>query len=118
MLCQRYYYRNTPGAINRAITDSAYIISTTQAIGIVKYPVVMRAAPSALEQSGTAADYAIFAAGAATNCSAVPSFNSATNANGVLLATVSSGLTNGNGGLVGTGSVSGASAYLGWSAEL
>jgi hypothetical protein len=79
----------------------------------------MRIAPTALEQSGTASDYRITAASGAANCSSVPVFGSNTNmfAWGVNF-TVSSGLTSGQGASGRTGSTTGASGYLAWSAEL
>jgi hypothetical protein len=72
----------------------------------------MRSAPSALEQSGTAADYNINSGGAAVTCSSVPAFLTATTNNATTTFTVASGLTTGNGAL-GRGL-----GYLAWSAEL
>jgi hypothetical protein len=79
----------------------------------------MRIAPSALEQSGTANHYAVNFAGTNTTCSAVPTYGSnTTDTHYGVTVTVSSGLTAGQGGRGITDTTNGASAYLGWSAEL
>jgi len=115
-LCQRYYYRNAPGAANRVFAAGQAF--TTAAAGIqVPFPVSMRDRPTALEQSGTASDYKVLnSAGTDIACSAVPTFNAATsNIMGWVAMTVASGLTAGNGT---SGLTNGANGYLGWSAEL
>ena len=115
-LCQRYYYRNSPGAANRVFAGGQAFATT--AVGIqVPFPVSMRDRPTALEQSGTASDYKVLnSAGSDIACSAVPTFNAATsNIMGWVAMTVASGLTAGNGTSGLTNSVNG---YLGWSAEL
>jgi hypothetical protein len=75
----------------------------------------MRAAPSALEQSGTAADYTVLVSGLLAACSAVPTFSVAGLTVAVVNLTVASGLT---AGTAGTGRAANTSAYLAWSAEL
>ncbi len=118
-LCQRYYYRVTPGAVNLAFPGAGYSINTTAMDANIIFPVTMRTAPSALEQSGTANQYAVNEAGTLISCSSVPVFvGSTTNAVGSMRATVASGLTVGRAGIVRTESTNGATAYLGWSAEL
>jgi hypothetical protein len=116
-LCQRYYYRNFPAAISKHF---GYVsaASTTSAILTGQFPVKMRTTPTALEQSGTANQYAVVFA-ATTTCSAVPTYNAITTSThyGVNL-TVSTGLTASQGGRAGTDATNGAGAYLGWSAEL
>jgi hypothetical protein len=114
-LCQRYYYRNAPAAANKYLVTTAWANQTTTAFGIFQFPVTMRTSPSALEQSGTAGDYAVFLANSATNCSAVPTFNSASEVNSLITFTVSSGLTVGQ---AGTARTTGTNGFLGWSAEL
>jgi hypothetical protein len=114
-LCQRYYYRNAPAAANKYLVTTAWANQTTTAFGIFQFPVTMRTSPSALEQSGTAGDYAVFLANSATNCSAVPTFNSASEVNSLITFTVSSGLTVGQ---AGTARTTGTAGFLGWSAEL
>ncbi len=76
----------------------------------------MRAAPTALETTGTAADYRVFHAGTATTCSLVPSFNGASEYEIEFDSTVASGLTVGQG--VMQGASNGITAFLAWSAEL
>ena len=107
-LCQRYYYKITE------VTSNAMgmCASTTTARLNIVFPTTMRTAPTALEQSGTAANYNINTGGSAVNCSAVPTFLSGTVNNGAVTFTVASGLTTGNGALGRGGD------YLAWSAEL
>ena len=112
--CQRYYYKTLannneffPG-MGMADTDGNTVILNTQ------FPVRMRSAPSALEQSGTASDYKIRRSTTQT-CSSVPTFGHAT------LDQVSTQFTKSSHGWGDGSSVrcwSGATdAYLGWSAE-
>jgi len=114
-MCQRYYYRATVSTFNQAFS-MGQCYSTTQAFGVVPFPVTMRTNPSALEQSGTATDYKLTTAifGGA-NCSAVPTFNAASYSNGVVVFTVAAGIVAGNAVALQSGSANG---YLGWSAEL
>jgi len=107
-LCQRYYYRISEVASNAVGMCAA----TTNARLNITFPTTMRAAPTALEQSGTAADYNINFGGSAVTCSAVPAFLTGTINNGSVTFTVASGLTTGNGAF-GRGA-----GYLAWSAEL
>jgi hypothetical protein len=117
-LCQRYYYKIFPGATS-AIFGPAYSFSTTEAQAAIPYPVTMRTAPTALEQSGTANHYTVVAGSSVVTCSAVPTHGaSTTNYSAIVNATVSSGLTVGYGGLLRSDATNGANAYLGWSAEL
>jgi hypothetical protein len=114
-LAQRYYYRavipTTPARFGVGMVNS-----TTTAEGFIQFPTTMRSNPTALEQSGTAADYSIFSTGSvATNCSAVPTFNTATPFGSSVTYTVASGLTGGQAVII---RASNTSAYLGWSAEL
>jgi hypothetical protein len=114
-LCQRYYYRITSGGIGNRI-GMGQVYASTNALGYTSFPVPMRVAPSALDQTGTAANYQITnSALAAQNCSAVPAFNSADVFQANTIFTVASGLTAGNACLYVTAA---ANVYLGWSAEL
>jgi hypothetical protein len=115
--CQRYYFRYTPDAGTLRILSTGQCVSTTVAGIAYKYPVTMRTRPTALEQSGTAANYALLnATGTAVSCSAVPSYDSATTTEfGWFLFTVASGLVAGNATVALSASTSG---HLGWSAEL
>ena len=116
-LCQRYYYRIVSQA-SYGRFGPAYVQNTTASQATIAFPVTMRTSPSALEQSGTASDYAMIYLTTATNCSAVPTFNSGTNSFGATVGTtVASGLTAGNGAQF-TSASGVTTAYLGWSAEL
>jgi hypothetical protein len=117
MMCQRYYYRQTSQAAGDYFVPNAYAISTTQAFGYNTFPVPMRTRPTALEQSGTAADYNVVRCGLGTNanCSSVPTFGVANLTSAQTVFTVSSGLSNGTAGSV---QANNTNAYLGWSAEL
>jgi hypothetical protein len=111
-LCQRYYYRiRSSGTIRVA---NGFAVSTTLVDLFVQYPTTMRTAPTALEQTGTATDYAVQYLATSATCSAVPTFVAATEQGTQTRYTTAAVLTAGNGliGRVLTG------AYLGWSAEL
>jgi len=116
-LCQRYYYRLKATAANYPF-GFAQCYSTTSAGALIPYPVTMRTAPSALEQSGTAGDYAVYSSvGSQQVCTAVPAYAGVltTTAYGAVNFTVASGIVAGN---VTQGYGVNSSAYLGWSAEL
>jgi hypothetical protein len=67
IMCQRYYYKNFPGAANVTL-GSGFVATTTIARIVTPFPVSMRAAPTALEQSGTASDYKVAHTSTSTNC--------------------------------------------------
>ncbi len=118
MMCQRYYYKIFPQDTNSFLC-AGYVNSSTTALLSGFYPVTMRIAPTALEQSGTASNYRIVSPVNSANCSSVPTFSSSTNQYGfVVNFTVASGLTTGYGATGRTGDTTGASGYLAWSAEL
>ena len=82
----------------------------------ISFPTQMRTAPSALEQTGTAANYSILNDGDnVVTCSSVPVFQVFQTSGGLINFTVASGLTSGEGSM---GRSSNADAYLAWSAEL
>jgi len=113
--CQRYYYRMVGTPSGNAFS-AGFNDSTTKAVLKEPFKVSMRIPPTALEQSGTATDYAVrHAASAITTCSAVPNFVTATADESTVEFNVASGLTAGQ-GCVGRAATT--SAYLGWSAEL
>ena len=115
-LCQRYYYKVFPGVLGKILATGGNCDSTIYAYSTVSFPVTMRTAPSTLEQTGTATDYAVYHSGTTTVCSAVPAINNTTSQNVALTTfTVASGLTVGRVAAIGANS---ASAYLAWSAEL
>ena len=112
--CQRYYYKAQSTTAGNRISVG-YNRSTTISEQLITFPVTMRTAPSALEQSGTAGDYSVLHGATATNCSVVPSFNSAEISQATIFLTVASGLTTGQGSL---GRAVTTDAYFAWSAEL
>jgi hypothetical protein len=114
MFCQRYYQKFTATAGGQ-VFGSGMMNTTTTSRNFIPFLVPLRTNPTALEQSGTAGDYAIFHGGTVTTCSAVPGFVAATVNGATFEATIASGGTAGNGSLFRAAT---ASAYLGWSAEL
>jgi hypothetical protein len=113
--CQRYYYRIGPVA-SQAVFGPAVADTTTLGRCTGSFPVTMRTPPTALEQTGTAGNYVIRTGGTARTCSAVPSFDSATENIWQIVTTVASGQTAGQGGFLRADAI--ITAYLGWSAEL
>ena len=114
-LCQRYYYRQVATATG-ARMGLGQSTSTTLVIGYTSFPVTMRTSPTALEQTGTAANYLLTnSAGANVACSTVPIFNSADTFQANTVFNVASGLAAGNASFY---VASAANIYLGWSAEL
>lgn len=113
-LCQRYYYRITANGIGN-ILATGYNNQTTTSQQFISFPITMRIAPTAIEQSGTATDYAILHSNSAVVCSAVPVIQSATVGGCRVTCTVAAGLTVGQGAMVYAAT---ASAYFGFSAEL
>jgi hypothetical protein len=111
--CQRYYFRLTFDANTRRFGSGIANLSTNAQIAI-PFPVTLRTTPTALEQSGTAGDYSVFA-GVNVTCNAVPTYEQATQVQGVISLPVASGLT---AGYAAMGRNINTNAYLGWSAEL
>ena len=118
--CQRYYYKIVPGSPDSEFGAMSGNQKTTVADGIFMFPVTMRTPPAALEQTGTAANYALYPlnGGARINCSSVPLFSAAFVNCAKVRFTVASGLTAGQVGLFLTGSAAPSTTYLAWSAEL
>jgi len=113
-LCQRYYYKQqSTGAASYFGVGT--VNSSTLVVALIKFPVALRTAPSALEQDGTAGDYRVTVGATSTNCSSVPVFNSGDVWGATVQFTVASGLTIAQSALL--RSVN-STAYLGWSAEL
>ena len=111
--CQRYYYRISGNTGDRlAIGNNS---GTTNSEVTTFFPVQMRVAPTALEQSGTATDYSVRSAGANTTCSAVPFFGLGQTTSASTSLPVTAGLIGGNGSFARSNATG---AYLGWSAEL
>jgi hypothetical protein len=115
-LCQRYYYKmlNTSGNINGESFGAGVCVSTTITRTHTTFPVTLRAAPTALEQTGTAGDYRVLVT-APIVCSAVPIFAFASASGAQSIFTVASGFTAGNAVIAGSQTNS---SYLAWSAEL
>jgi hypothetical protein len=109
-LCQRYYYKTIFAPI------SAYSPTTSRADGTHVFPVPMRIAPTALEQTGTASDYGVYFQSGGTISTSVPTFASPTTAyGGYVRFNCSAVFTIGQGALMAPYSTG---AYLAWSAEL
>lgn len=113
--CNRYYYKIYP-AVQNIDFGSAYAVSTVLSHMIIPIP-NMRIAPTALEQSGAATDYSVVYVGAATVCSVVPAFVSASTLQAKTSFTVAAGLTAGQAGSARTAAGTTA-GYLAWSARL
>ena len=116
-LCQRYYHRVFPDVNAAQLVSSAYVSATTIAIGTVDFPITMRTAPAALEQSGTAADYLVRHVVTETACNSVPTFNAATVHAARVNFPVAAGLTTGQAAII-TAAAASSAGYLGFSAEL
>jgi hypothetical protein len=114
-LCQRYYYRIYADATGLPY-GTGFNVSTTQTDGAIIFPVPMRIAPTALDQTGTAGHYRIISGAGTANCSSVPTFVSASRFLSRVRFTVASGLTTGQGAFVASAGV--VDAYLGFSAEM
>ncbi len=110
MLCQRYYFRRNQGEV--AIAFNA---TTSRADAIVPFQVSMRAAPTALEQSGTASDYRVIYQGTSAICTSVPTFSAATVASSYVRFNNSAVFTVGQACIV---ECLNSAAFLAWSAEL
>ena len=113
--CQRYYYKVTPpSGSSTTLGGLGMTFDATIGIFMIDFPVTMRSAPTALEQSGTAGHYAILDAATVRTCTSVPAFNTASidtaNWEGI-----TTGLTSGRCLIFRSAN---SAAYLAWSAEL
>ena len=116
--CQRYYFRIT--GLSSTLYGYGSVVDATNVRIFVPFPVTMAFRPSALEQTGTAADYSV-RTGSSTYpvWNAVPIHNGDSSPKGVtIICPVASGLTVGQGaaGTVAAGRTT--TSYLAWSAEL
>jgi hypothetical protein len=110
-LCQRYYYRTTSSSMAWGTN-----YTTTVCRAAVYFPVEMRIAPTALEQTGTAGDYSIGQAGGGGGVlTAVPSFSGTSTRYATVNGVVASGLTQFYPSYI---QQTASTGYLGWSAEL
>lgn len=77
--CQRYYYRNS--AVNSGGLYNIFGIgqadSTTNVEGYIAFPVAMRTAPSSIDVTATASNYAFYGATVVSALTSVPVFASA-----------------------------------------
>jgi hypothetical protein len=114
-LCQRYYYLMSAASNLNTFFHNLAATSTTNALGVVTFPQVMRASPS-LTTSGTASNYRLYIGGAFTTCTSGPAIDQSCPYSSNLSYNVASGLTNGQGGCAAANGST--SAILGFSAEL
>ena len=114
-LCQRYYYRVTStGGYSPFGMGLCYL--TASAIGLITFPVTMRKAPSIIETSGVATDYAAFGPAAVTVVSnSIPTISLQGNTGCMVSFNFASGLTDGRATALYSNNT--ANAYLGFSAE-
>ena len=112
--CQRYYYK-----ISVDTQYDTFMIAdndtTTTANGTNSFPVTMRASPTALETSGTAAHYEVRTASSSVACNDVPTLIRTTTNTAYTHFITANVLTAGNASTFRAANIS---AYLAWSAEL
>ena len=114
--CQRYYFRINGSDNINGLWGTGFAYSSDQAVISVPTPVTLRVAPTAIEQSGTAADYRILESGNTVTCTAVPAYGDDTTNNVVVAAFSTGNLTAGQ-GVMGRWNTGG-NGYLAWSVEL
>lgn len=113
-LCQRYYQKVQASAA-ADILGTGYSPTTTSSHVLTNFLVEMRTKPTALEQSGNAADYAVLHQNTTINCSSVPIYVTANRTAARTGLPVAAGLTQGQGAMAYANNTS---AYFAWSAEL
>jgi len=114
-LCQRYYYKIKGEATGQVPFGIATVWSATESILVNQFPVRLRAAPTALETTGTAGDYKNFTAGGLQDCTAVPSLSSQNSSTARTSIVIGSGGTAGYSGYILGETLN---VFLAWSAEL
>ena len=115
-LCQRYYYRITPGSNSYFGPAAAY--TAVLATVLIQFPTPMRTAVTAIEQTGTAADYRMLVNGTTQTCNSVPTYGGTSGIYSIVVNFnfAAATLTAGHAGIaVAANSVT---PYLGFSAEL
>jgi len=112
-LCQRYYFKVNPASGSHY--GSGLNNDTNSGFFTIPFPSTMRTSPTALEQTGTAANYSIFRAGDIPACTSVPTFESATPQVAMIKFTSAGNLTAGQACI---GRSSNSAGFLAWSAEL
>jgi hypothetical protein len=113
-LCQRYYQKLQASSAD-SVWNTGFCEDSAILILSVPFITQMRAAPSSLEQSGTAGDYRVRRAASNHTCTSVLAFQGASTFSMWLLATVASGLTAGQAASLRAVNTN---AFLAWSAEL
>jgi hypothetical protein len=115
-LCQRYYYRlSFDATVSAPFASSGFVETTTTAYASTPFPVTMRIAPTAVEQSGTAANYVVRGGGQTVTCSSVPTYQNTHPWGGRVILTTAAVLTVGQAIM---GQFTTNAGYIGWSAEL
>jgi hypothetical protein len=116
-LCQRYYYRLKLDAVGNTY-GLGQVYSANNAVCFTPFPVTMRTAPAALEQSGTASNYRMWKANSTVvACTSVPTLDGATSNSFGGTDFTSTSLV-GTAGQSSNCSQNNTNGYLGWSAEL
>jgi hypothetical protein len=118
-LCQRYYYR-TPRYINSGIGANESIATgnmdgSTVGAFLIRFPQLMRDAPTAFEQSGTASHYSVRVTSDANGTSVPTSGDFMSDSAFINLTASGAGFTSGDGAFL---RIENTSAFLAWSAEL
>ena len=114
--CQRYYYKAQTTRDNQSgFFGTSYNRTTTSSLGVTFFPVQLRTAPTALEQSGTASDYQVAHGTGGTTCTSVPAWFDADTFSARTSFTTGVSLTAGEGATLRSASTD---AFLAWSAEL
>jgi hypothetical protein len=85
--CQRYYYRITPST--HGFYGVGNVDGGNQGQIVVNFPTEMRVKPTSLETTGTASDYQ-FRVTSSVNCTGVPTIDSTTTINGMVVPPASS----------------------------
>jgi len=114
--CYRYYTKLVSDGTNVLLFGAGQGFSANGVFGDYNYPVTMRSRPTALEQTGTAADYKITdGSGTSTECTAVPTFGSSTSKHAAAIVYTCSG---GSAAGEANGMFLAPDGFLAWSAEL
>jgi len=113
-LCQRYYYRITPGGPINRFLGGAYVVNSVSFNALIPFPATLRTAPTTVEWSGTISDYGGYFSNAVTLCTGTPGVQSSL-PHMVVIQLSTTGITSGQGG----GFLSqNANGFLGFPAEL
>jgi hypothetical protein len=115
--CQRYYARFQTGSADYHAFTTGQVNSTAQGGFFIRFPLIMRSAPTAIETTGTASNYYINNSGGnAQTVTVLPSFQRANVFGAYFLSSIASGLVAGDATEFGQNNV--ANVFLAFSAEL